>query len=122
MLWWLCGSRSLQPNCSPKHGQPYGEGQNKIDESESLLENGAAATANNVLSSVNLYKSNYLGKMLPTFGGNINKRDELCHNGNKYPTANYYSQFIVNGCVTCATVIWQQLLQTTTVRMTFTDI
>ena len=78
MLWWLCG---LQPNCSPKHGQPYGEGQNKIDESESLLENGAAATANNVPSSVNLHKSNYLGKMLPTFGGNIANRDELCHKG-----------------------------------------
>ena len=46
-----------------KHGQPYGEGQNKIDESESLLENGAAATANKVPSRVNLHKSNYLGKI-----------------------------------------------------------
>ena len=37
-------------------------------------------------------------------------------------TANIYSQFTVIGCVTCATVIWQRLSQTTTVHMTFTDI
>ena len=36
-------------------------------------------------------------------------------------TANIYSQFTVNGCVTCATVIWQWLLQVTTVQMTFND-
>ena len=32
-----------------------------------------------------------------------------------------YSQFTVIGCVTCATVIWQWLLQSTTVHMTFND-
>ena len=36
-------------------------------------------------------------------------------------TANIYSQFTVIGCVTCATVIWQCLLQATTVHMTFND-
>ena len=36
-------------------------------------------------------------------------------------TANIYSQFTVIGCVTCATVIWQWLLQATTVHMTFND-
>ena len=37
-------------------------------------------------------------------------------------TANVYSQFTVNGCITCATVIWQCLLQPKTVHMTFNDI
>ena len=36
-------------------------------------------------------------------------------------TANIYSQFTVIGCVTCATVIWQWLLQSTTVQITFNE-
>ena len=36
-------------------------------------------------------------------------------------TANIYSQFTVIGCVTCATVFLQWLLQATTVHMTFND-
>ena len=36
-------------------------------------------------------------------------------------TANTYSQFTFIGCVACATVIWQWLLQATTVHKTFND-
>ena len=36
-------------------------------------------------------------------------------------TVNIYNQFTVIGCVKCATVIWQWLLQETTVHMTFND-
>ena len=38
-----------------------------------------------------------------------------------YYTANIYSQFTVIGCVTYATVIWQLLLLSETVQITFNE-
>ena len=79
------------------------------------------------LASLGIYNTFYPSKL--NFGPNS---IILCHSmppcSEKLPyvmlkayTANIYSQFTVIGCVTCATVISQWLLQPMTVYMTFND-